>query len=403
MGVSAGNSRPAPLRPPSMRRGRALKRSNEELEVENASFEFLGRLKVMDPQHQLFFLLLIVLSLWEACSSLLEWTLEDGLHEYLDFVDASDHYSNSGLWGLLGGACGVAGAGLLVRQLDCLLTAHTSTGALHFYFYAALTAVALPLVAVLPLHLHRKHERSSRALKALQLVRADAHALLCAATVFLAGVTQAALDDFLLWAMEDQGSGEPQMGLTLGLGLLSRATFPLLGPRLSRKLNSGRLLILGLGCLALQSVWYSLLWSPWSALPAQVLCCLSSGALWWAVEVQVSSVALPGVECGVRRLYQALALDFGGGLGSLAGGVAVQNVGVAWMLRGAALMLAVWCICLPLLQWKAPRQRRINYSRLLAAADSEFSESESEQEPDWLEKAMEDDRSNNNWSRRTAL
>ena len=210
------------------------------------------------------------------------------------------------------------------------------------------------------------------------------------------------MDDFLLWAMEDQGGSELQMGLALSLGLLSKAAYPLLGPGLARRLSPGLLLGLGLGCSALQALCFSLLWSPWAALPAQTLCCLSSGAIWWTVGVQVGGVASPGEERVVRRLYEVLALDLGAGLGSLAGGVAVQRVGVAWMFRGAGLMLAVCCICLPLL-WKAPSQRRINYSRLLAAGDSELSESESELEHDWLEKAIEDDRSNNDRTRRTAL
>ncbi|TNN59096.1 Major facilitator superfamily domain-containing protein 6-like [Liparis tanakae] len=157
----------------------------------------------------------------------------------------------------------------------------------------------------------------------------------------------------------------------------------------------GRVLAAAGACLGVQCLYYSFLWGPWAAAPAQALSCFSGGALWWAVGRQCEDVATPGAERSVRRLYGALALQLGAGLGSVAGGFVAQRFGLAWLFRGVALGVAAWCACLPLLQFKAPRQRRINYSRLLAADASEASDTESEQERDWLEKAMDDDRSRN--------
>uniref|UniRef100_A0A8C8MKB6 Major facilitator superfamily associated domain-containing protein n=1 Tax=Oncorhynchus tshawytscha TaxID=74940 RepID=A0A8C8MKB6_ONCTS len=347
-------------------------------EKDEDRLEFLGSLKVMDVQHQLFFMLLIVVSIWELMAAPLEWTVDDGLYEYLDFVDASDRYSSTGVWGLLGAVCGASGAGLLVSHLDCLIGSHTPREAVHFYSYAAVTTLAVPVVAFLPLYLNKKRSRSTGLFKALQLVRGDLRALLCAATAFLMGLAGSAVDDLLLWQMQDHGSSELHMGLSLAVPLLSRAAFPLLSGRVSKLLSPGRVLLVGTVCLALQCLYYSLLWGPWTAIPVQVLSCFSSGALWWAVQVQCEDVTTPGTERSVRRVYQALSLDLGAGLGSMAGG-------------GVAVMLLLWCLFLPLLQWKAPPQRRINYSRLLASDTSEVSESESEQETDWLEKALEDD------------
>lgn len=372
-------------------------------EAEGGHFEFLGSLKVMDPQHQLFFLILIAVSLWESVAAPLEWTADDGLYEYLDFADASDRYSSSsstGVWGLLGAACGVGGAGLLVSQLSCLISAQTPRSAVHFYSYAAVAAVTLPLASYLPLYLNKKRDRANGLLKAVQLVRGSPRALLCAVTTLLVGVVTSAVENFLLWQMQDHGSSELHMGLSLAVALLSQAAFPLLATRVSRLLSPGRVLAVAAASLALQCFYYSFLWGPWAALPAQILSCFSSGALWWAVKLQCEDVATPGAERSVRRVYGALSVHLGSSLGSFAGGFVAQRFGLPWLFRGAALCVMVWCVCLPLLQWKAPRQRRINYSRLLAADASEASDSESEQERDWLEKAMEDDRSNNNYGRR---
>ncbi|XP_076609241.1 major facilitator superfamily domain-containing protein 6-like [Chaetodon auriga] len=381
--------------------GEQRREKTMEEEKMEGYFDFLGSLKVMDTQHQLFFLILIAVSVWESVSAPLEWTADDGLYEYLDYADASDRYTSTGVWGLLGAAFGVGGAGLLVSQLRCLIADQTPRSAVHFYCYAGVAALTLPLATQLPLYLNKKRDRANGLLKAMQLVRGSPHALLCAVTTLLVGVAGSAVDNFLLWQMQDHGSSELHMGLSLALALLSQAAFPLLAGRVSKLLSAGRVLVVGAASLGLQCFYYSFLWGPWAALPAQVLSCFSSGALWWAVKVQCEDVATVGAERSVRRIYSALSLHLGSGLGSFAGGFAVQRFGLMWMFRGAAVGLMLWCVCLPLLQWKAPRQRRINYSRLLAADTSEASDSESEQERDWLDKAMEDDRGRKNHGRRT--
>ncbi|XP_026216852.1 major facilitator superfamily domain-containing protein 6-like [Anabas testudineus] len=369
-------------------------------EEEETHFDFLSSLKMMDSQHQLFFLLLIVVAVWEFMSAPLDWTADDGVYEYLDFADAADRYSSTSVWGLLGAACGVGGAGLLVSQLNCLLAEQTPRSAVHFYCYAGVAALTLPVAAYLPLYLNRKRDKANRLLKAVQLVRGSPRALLCAVTTLLVGVAGSAVDDFMLWQMQDHGSSELHMGLSLALALLSQAAFPLLAGRVSKLLSPGRILTVGAATLGLQCFYYSFLWGPWAVLPAQVLSCLSGGALWWAVGVQCEDVTTPGAERSVSRVFSGLSLHLGHGLGSFAGGFVVQRFGLPWLFRGVALALMLWCVFLPLLQCRAPRQRRINYSRLLVADASEASDSESEQERDWLDKAMEDDRSNNNYGQR---
>ncbi|XP_058508510.1 major facilitator superfamily domain-containing protein 6-like [Solea solea] len=380
----------------AVRKKRSKKRQEEKTPAQERHFEFLGYLKVMDPQHQLFFLILIIVSVWEALLAPLEWTADDGLYEYLDFADASDRYRSTGLWGLLGAACGAGGAGLLVSQLSCLIAGQTPRSTVHFYCYSGFAALALPAANYLPLHLNKKRDRASGLLKALQLVRGSPRALLCTVTTLLVGAAVAAVDNFLLWQMQDHGSTELHMGLSVALALLSQAAFPLLSGRVSKLLSPGKVLAAAAAVLSLQCLYFSFLWGAWAAPLAQMWTCFSSGALWWAVNAQCEDVATLEAERSVRRVYSGLALHLGGSLGSFAGGYVVQTLGLAWLFRGVAVGLAAWCVCLLLLQWKAPHQRRINYSRLLAANGSEASDSES----DWLDKAFDDDKSNKKYGRR---
>ncbi|NP_001003586.1 major facilitator superfamily domain-containing protein 6-like [Danio rerio] len=355
--------------------------------------EFLGSLKVMDAQHQMFFLVLLVTALWEFVAVPLEWTADDGLYEYLDFVDATDRHSGVKVWKHVGAAFGSCLVGVLVTNLFCRIG-----NSVEFYSYTVLMILTVPASALLPIYLRKRERPTSGGFKALQLVHGNPQAILCAVTVILTGMVTSAVSDFLLWLMQDCGAMEIHMGICLALAHLSHTGFsPIAGP-LSRFLKyHGWMLVLAVVGLAMQCLYYSFLWSPWAVMPAQLLAGFSTGALWWSVTSQSEDIATPGTEKTILRLFEAFSLDMGAALGSLIAGFVVQKFGVNVLFQGASVMLAVWSSALAVLKWKIPRQRRINYSRLLAA-DTEVSESESDQEKDWLETAMEDDRRNNKWT-----
>ncbi|XP_016394028.1 major facilitator superfamily domain-containing protein 6-like [Sinocyclocheilus rhinocerous] len=369
---------------------RSVKKPQQE---EDPHTEFLGSLKVMDAQHQMFFLVLIVMGLWEFMAAPLEWTTDDGLYEYLDFVDATDHHNGVKVWKQLGAAFGNCAVGVLVTSLFCL----TGT-TLEFYSYTTFMILTVPTAALLPIYLRKRERPTSAGFKALQLVRGNSQAILCAVTVILMGMVNSAVSDFLLWHMQDCGATEIHMGISLALAHLSQTGFAPIAGHLSRFLKyHGWLLVLAVVSLALQCLYYSFLWGPWAVIPAQLLAGFSTGALWWSVTSQSEDIATPGTEKTILRLFEALSLELGAAFGSLTAGFVVQKFGVQVLFQGTAVILALWSSALAVLKWKIPRQRRINYSRLLAA-DTEMSESESDQEKDWLETAMEDATGNNKWT-----
>ncbi len=369
---------------------RSLKKPNQE---EDPQTEFLGSLKAMDAQHQMFFLVLIVMGLWEFMATPLEWTADDGLYEYLDFVDATDRHNGVNVWKQLGAAFGNCVVGVLVTSLFCL----TGT-TLEFYSYTVFMILTIPTAVLLPVYLRKRERPTSGGFKALQLVHGNSQAILCAVTVILMGMASSVVSDFLLWHMQDCGATEIHMGISLALAHLSQIVFALFAGRLSRFLKyHGWLLVLAVVSLALQCLYYSFLWGPWAVMPAQLLSGFSTGALWWSVTSQSEDIATPGTEKTILRLFQVLSLELGAAFGSLVAGFVVQKFGVQVLFQGTAVTLALCSSALAVLKWKIPRQRRINYSRLLAA-DTEMSESESDQEKDWLETAMEDAGENNKWA-----
>ncbi|CAN8194317.1 unnamed protein product [Coccothraustes coccothraustes] len=150
------------------------------------------------------------------------------------------------------------------------------------------------------------------------------------------------------------------------------------------------------GILAAQLLSHSLLREPWAALPVRARSGLGSGALRRRTQGTVGDAALAGTERALLALLRALGTT-GAGLGSLGAGVGQQRLGLPLLLRASCVGLGLWILFFLIARSKLPRQRKINYSRLLAADSSEVSDSEEEREKDWLVKAMKDESFNRNW------
>ncbi|KAK6478189.1 major facilitator superfamily domain-containing protein 6-like protein A isoform X1 [Huso huso] len=352
---------------------------------------------VLEVQHQLFFLVLMAVALWEVLAAPLEWTVDDGLYEYLDFVDATDGYSQHWIWGYLGAACSACGMGLLVSNLDCLLNVHIHRSSVHFYCYAILITLTLLTGTFLPIHVNRKREQANKVLKALHLISNDGRATLCALTAFIVGAVGSTVENYLFWQMQDKGSSEFYMGASIAIKLFAEILLSFFSSKILKTLGQSGTVALGMLCMAVQCLYYSFLWSPWSVLPIQSLNAFSNGALWWALNAYCEDVSTPGMERSVQRVFQALSLGLGAGIGSLAGGFIASRFSLEVLYRAAAVVLVIWSVAFLLVQSRIPRQKKVNYSQLLAADNSDLSDTETDQERDWLVKAMKDEIENNSW------
>nr|XP_013808623.1 PREDICTED: major facilitator superfamily domain-containing protein 6-like [Apteryx mantelli mantelli] len=366
-------------------------------EAQDVSFEIVQNTIFHNREHQIFLMVLGAVVLWELSASPLERTVDESLYEYLDFVDATDRYGKLWIWGYLGASGGACSIAVFVDQLSCFLSSNVSRLAVHFYGYALLITLSLLASVFLPTHFPKKTKHTNKTAKALNLIGGDGRAILSAVTVFLTGAAGSTVQNFLFWQMQDQGSGETYMGLAVAVGLIAELVLYFFKSKLLRTLSSSGVVALSLGCLAAQLLYYSFRWNAWSVLPIQVLSAFSNGALWWAVNLTVDEVATPGMERSLHALLRGLSHGGGAGLGSLAGGFVVATFGLAVLYRACCVCLALWLCLFLIVQSKLPRQKKINYSRLLAADSSDASDSDEEKERDWLVKAMKDDSFSRNW------
>ncbi|KAK0682734.1 MF6LB protein, partial [Pygoscelis papua] len=364
--------------------------SGHQKSAQDVSFEAVQNI-FQDRAHQIFLMVLGAVVLWELLATSLEWTVDENLYEYLDFVDATDRYGKLWIWSYLGASVGACSIAIFVDQLNCFLSSTITHLAVHFYGYALLITLSLLVSVFFPIHVPKRTDHVNKTAKALALLWSDGRAILYAITVFLAGAAGSAVQNFLFWQMQDRGSSELYMGLSVAVGLLAEILLYFFKGKLLRTFSSIRIVAVSLSLLAVQLLCYSFLWTAWSVLLVQILSAFSSGALWWVVNMTVDDIATPGMERSLHAVLQSLCYGGGASLGSFAGGFVVKHFGLAVLYRVWCVCLVLWLFLILIVQSKLPRQKKINYSRLLAADSSDMSDSDEENERDWLVKAMKDE------------
>ncbi|NXD70752.1 MF6LB protein, partial [Eolophus roseicapillus] len=364
--------------------------SDHQKDAEDISFKAVQNI-FQDRERQIFLMVLGAVVLWELLATSLEWTVDESLYEFLDFVDATDGYGKLWIWSYLGASVGACSIAVVVDHLNCFLSSSVTRLAVHFYGYALLVTLSLLVTVFFPIHLPKQSKGVNRTGKALALLRGDGRAMLYASTVVLTGVAGAAVHNFLFWQLEDRGSSELYMGLSVAVGLLAEMLLYFFKGKLLRTFSSSTIVSISLSLLAAQLLCYSFMWTAWSVLLIQILSAFSSGALWWVVSMTVDDIATPGTARSLHAALQGLCHGGGASLGSFAGGFVVEHFGLAVLYRACCVCLVLWLFLFLIVQSKLPQQKKINYSRLLAADSSDGSDSDEENERDWLVKAMKDE------------
>ncbi|KAM4033704.1 major facilitator superfamily domain-containing protein 6-like isoform 1-T3 [Anomaloglossus baeobatrachus] len=346
---------------------------------------------LLDNEHRIFLIVLGMVMVWSIFTAPLKWTTDDSLYEYLDFVDATDRHGKVWIWSHMGACIGSCAVVLLTENLGCFLTADIPRIYLHFYGYSAFMFITMFLATFYPIHVSKKTEHPNKTMKALGLIGSDGQVILLTITVFLTGAIWSTAHNFLFWQMQDVGSTGLYMGISVSLAIFSEVVLHFFRGKMLRALSLKWTVVTGLGCLALQMVYYSFLWTPWAVLPIQVLSAFSNGALVWAVNAQANDVATPGTERALQLVLHCLSHDCGASLGSFASGFIISSFSLPILFQACSVTLLLWIFLFLLVHPRLPHIKKINYSRLLAADNSDMSDSDDDQERDWLVKAMKDD------------
>ncbi|KAM6297326.1 major facilitator superfamily domain-containing protein 6-like [Aegotheles albertisi] len=234
---------------------------DHQKDTQDAGFKAVQSI-FQDREYQVFLMALGAVVLWELLATSFEQTVDEGLYEYLDFVDATDRYGKLWIWSYLGASVGACSIAILVDHLDCSLRSTVARLALHFYGYALLVTLSLFVSVFFPIHVPKKPDRGDRTSKALSLLWSDGRATLCAITAVLAGAAGSAVHNFLFWQMQDRGSSELYMGLSVAVALLAEILLSFFKGKLLRTFSSSKIVAASLSLLAVQLLCFSF---PWAA------------------------------------------------------------------------------------------------------------------------------------------
>ncbi|XP_010150746.1 PREDICTED: major facilitator superfamily domain-containing protein 6-like [Eurypyga helias] len=351
-----------------------------------------------DREHRIFLMVLATVVLWELLATSFEQMVDESLYEYLDSVDATDRCGKLWIWSYLGASVGACSIAASVDQLNCFLSGTITRLAVHFYGHAALVTLSLLVSVFFPVHVPKKSNHVNKTAKALALLRSDGQAILYAITLFLTGAAGSAVQNFLFWQMQDRGSRELCMGLTVAAGLLAELLLHCLQGTLLRTFLSSKVVAVSLSLLAVELLSYSFLWAEWAALLVQVLAAFSSSALWRVVNRLGGDTATAGMERPLHAVPQGLCYGGGASVGSFAGGFVVKRFGLAVLYRACSVCLLLWLCLFSIVQSKLPRQKKVHYSCLLAAGCSDRRDSDEDDESLWLVTVMRDESFLRNWS-----
>ncbi|XP_053310133.1 major facilitator superfamily domain-containing protein 6-like [Spea bombifrons] len=374
-----------------------LNKSAHKIKSRHANSDIPHQSYLFFEEHKTFLIVLGVLLLWEVFAAPVEWTADNNLYEYLDFVDATDRHGKLWIFCYMGACAGSSFITLVVDNLSCFFTANIRPFSLHFYGYSAFMIITLLISPWYPIHVSKKTEHANKTMKALSLIGNDGRVILMTITVFLIGAVGSTAQNFLFWKMQDVGSTELYMGLSITVALLSEIALYVFKTKLLKALTFRWTVAVSLICLAIQFLYYSFLWTSWAVLPIQLLSALSNGAMWWSVLSVVDDVATPGTERSLQMVLHCLSYGCGASIGSFASGFIIRSFSLAVLYQACAVALFLWALLFLVVQPRLPRVKKINYSRLLAADQSDMSDSDEDQDKDWLVEAMKEETKFRKW------
>ena len=243
--------------------------------------------------------------------------------------DEKSSYGQIRLWGALGWGVSAPLVGLLVQR-----------GGLKWSFagYALFMLIGLAVGMRLPLGRARLQAPFWHGVRSILSNRKWGLFLLI---VFTSGVGLSAVNVFLFLYMKSLGASETLMGLALTSATLSELPFLFYTNRLIRRWGARGLLLFGMAAYVVRALLYSFVTIPWPVLLVQLLHGPTFSAIWVAGVSYADDIAPEGMGTTAQGIFGATFMGLGSGVGALFAGFLYQYVGVDWMFRIVAAVVAV--------------------------------------------------------------
>jgi MFS transporter, PPP family, 3-phenylpropionic acid transporter len=254
--------------------------------------------------------------------------------------DRKERYGRIRLWGTIGYGVIAPFAGNLIGRLGLKWA---------FWGYAILILGGFLLVTRIPFRQGRSNSSFRGGMRDLL---ANRPWMLFLVMVFIAGIGNATINNYLFVYMQSLGATNTLMGLALTVSTLSEIPAMFFSDRLLRRFGARGMLIIAMTTIGLRLIGYSLTTQPWVVLLIQLCHGLTFAAIYIAGVYYADQVAPPGMKATTQGMFSGTLMGFGAAAGGLLGGLLLDGFSPGGMYAFTGTLVLVGLVAFLLVERK---------------------------------------------------
>jgi len=252
--------------------------------------------------------------------------------------DHKDRYGRIRLWGTVGYGVIAPFAGTLIGRLGLQWA---------FWGYAILMLGGLLLITQIPF---RQSRSNSPFWGGIRILFANRPWMLFLVMVFIAGIGNATINNYLFVYMQSLGASNTLMGFALTVSTLSEIPAMFFSDRLLRRFGARGMLIIAMTTIGLRLICYSLTIQPWVVLVIQLCHGLTFAAIYTAGVHYADQVASPGMKATTQGMFNGTLMGFGAAAGGFLGGILLDSFSPGGMYAFIGTLVLVGLIAFLLVE-----------------------------------------------------
>ena len=234
------------------------------------------------------------------------------------------HYGRIRLWGAIGWGIAAPVVGWLIKA-----------GSIAWAFRSYAVIMAIGLLNTLRIPVSGRIRGAFR--EGAQILLTNPRWLVFLVVAFSGGMALSMISNFLFIFLRSLKADEFLLGLTLTAATFSELPVLYFSERLLRRWNVRQLMKVAILFLAIRALAYSLIKTPWLALPIQLLHGPTFSLMWFSGVSFADEIASAGLGATAQGLFSGVMLGVGSAAGAFLGGLLYDHIGIVSMFRVTAL------------------------------------------------------------------
>jgi len=227
--------------------------------------------------------------------------------------DRKDRFGRVRLWGTIGYGMIAPFAGNLIGRLGLKWA---------FWGYAILMLGGFLIITQIPF---RQSRSNGSFWGGMRVLLANRPWMLFLVMVFIAGIGNATINNYLFVYMQSLGASTTLMGFALTVSTISEIPAMFFSDRLLRRFGARGMLIIAMTTIGLRLICYSLTTQPWVVLVIQLCHGLTFAAAYTAGVHYADQVASPGMKATTQGMFNGTLMGFGAAAGGFLGGILLDS------------------------------------------------------------------------------